>query len=300
MTYDYLTSQKPAEGIRAGHLLHCHRRQPRPGRRLGGQQARAEGCGPYAARAAPKPASTTSPREGAQVTIEEVNYDDCVRMAAAEAAADPARRRRAGHRVGGLRGDSGLDHAGLRHDGHRRRPSSSARRASTVRPTSSSRPASVRWRARVQGYFANLFPENPPDNRWSWRRRPLTACIRARSRRTASRASWAAIYRRSWRGSPAASRTPSPGRSCATTSGFFVSCPDWVARQGHADARRTLQGRSAGHLRRERARSAWGWLAALMEDNTYRELREAHRSSGRTRKVLMFSTEGDTDPRSAA
>ena len=38
-------------------------------------------------------------REGAQVTIEEVNYDDCVRMAAAEGRRDGPRRGDSGHRL---------------------------------------------------------------------------------------------------------------------------------------------------------------------------------------------------------
>ena len=36
------------QGVRPGHLLHRHRRQPRPRRGVGGQQAGAEGCGTYA------------------------------------------------------------------------------------------------------------------------------------------------------------------------------------------------------------------------------------------------------------
>lgn len=41
-------------------------------------------------------------KEGAKVTIEEVNYDDCVRMAAAEAAETKHGRGGAGHRLGRL------------------------------------------------------------------------------------------------------------------------------------------------------------------------------------------------------
>ncbi len=41
-------------------------------------------------------------KEGAKVTIEEVNYDDCVRMAAAEAEATPHGVVRSGYRMGRL------------------------------------------------------------------------------------------------------------------------------------------------------------------------------------------------------
>lgn len=64
--------------------------------------------------------------------------------------------------------------------------------------------------------------------------------------------------------------------------------------QGDADARRTLQGRPAV-VSGESGAVGMGLAAALMEDNTYRELREAI-GLGKDSKVLIFSTEGDTDP----
>lgn len=72
------------------------------------------------------PKGSTKPRfdniaaEGATVTIEEVNYDECVRMAAAEAdAASAASSFRTP--PGGLREDPVLDHGGLRHQASERR-----------------------------------------------------------------------------------------------------------------------------------------------------------------------------------
>ena len=38
-----------------------------------------------------------------------------------------------------------------------------------------------------------------------------------------------------------------------------------------------------------------GLISAIMEDDTYRDLRE-HLELDRFSQVLMFSTEGDTDP----
>ena len=70
------------------------------------------------------PKGSTKPRfdniaaEGATVTIEEVNYDECVH-GRRRGRRLRARRHRSGHRLGGLREDSVLDHGGLRHHGLR-------------------------------------------------------------------------------------------------------------------------------------------------------------------------------------
>ncbi len=55
-------------------------------------------------------------KEGAKVTIEEVNYDECVRRANA-LPTDGTRRYRSGYRLGGHEKIPSLDHGGLRHHG---------------------------------------------------------------------------------------------------------------------------------------------------------------------------------------
>ena len=115
MTYDYLTSEAFRQEF--GHATFFTATDGNHGR---GVAWAAHKLGQKAVVHMPKGSSQARyeniAKEGAQVTIEEVNYDDCVRMAAAEAA---ARRGGAGHRLGGVRGDPRLDYAGLRHHGQR-------------------------------------------------------------------------------------------------------------------------------------------------------------------------------------
>ena len=138
-------------------------------------------------------------KEGAEVTIEEVNYDDCVRMAAAEAAQT----------------EHGVVVQDTAWDGYEEIPSwimqgygtMAAEAAEQLRAVEVNRPTHVFVQAGVGslasamvGYFA--LP---------------TASTRAPLRRTATRASWAATSRPSWPALRAASPTPSAGTSCATT-----------------------------------------------------------------------------------
>ena len=55
---------------------------------------------------------------GADVDILELNYDDCVRQAAKEAAETPHGVNGSGYSLGRLRRNPFVDHAGLRHDGY--------------------------------------------------------------------------------------------------------------------------------------------------------------------------------------
>ena len=118
MTYDYLTSEAFRQEF--GHATFFTATDGNHGR---GVAWAANKLGQKAVVHMPKGSSQARyeniAKEGAQVTIEEVNYDDCVRMAAAEAAETK-------HGVvvqdtawEGLRGDPRLDHAGLRHHGQR-------------------------------------------------------------------------------------------------------------------------------------------------------------------------------------
>lgn len=60
-------------------------------------------------------------KENATATIEEMNYDDCVRLAAEHAATTPRGVVVPGYSVGWLRGNTILDHAGLWNHGIRSR-----------------------------------------------------------------------------------------------------------------------------------------------------------------------------------
>ena len=77
-------------------------------------------------------------------------------------------------------------------------------------------------------------------------------------------------------------------------SSFFVSCPDWVAAKGMRMLGAPLKG-DPQVVSGESGAVGMGLIATLMTDPDLRELKEAI-GLDRGSKVLMFSTEGDTDP----
>ncbi|MEG2860495.1 MAG: diaminopropionate ammonia-lyase, partial [Clostridia bacterium] len=100
-------------------------------------------------------------KEGATVTIEEVNYDECVRMAAAEAAATPH-----GVMVQDTAWEGYEEIPAWIMQGYGTMASESSqqlRECGVNRPTHVFVQAGVGSLAgAVVGYYANLFPENPP------------------------------------------------------------------------------------------------------------------------------------------
>ena len=193
--------------------------------------------------------------EGAEVTIEDVNYDECVRMAAAEAEAC----------------ENGVIVQDTAWDGYEEIPSwimegygtMASEAAEQLRAAGVERPTHVFVQAGVGslaggvvGYFTNLFPENPPT--FVVMEADTAACL--------------------YKGALAGDGEPRivdgdmptimAGLACGepNTLGWdilrnhvsvFVSCPNWVqlgGRQGHARARRPQEGRPARHLRRVRRR----------------------------------------------
>ena len=77
-------------------------------------------------------------------------------------------------------------------------------------------------------------------------------------------------------------------------SSFFVSCPDWVAAKGMRMLAAPCRG-DRQVVSGESGAVGMGLVATLMENDDYRELREAI-GLDKNSRVLMFSTEGDTDP----
>ena len=145
----------------------------------------------------------------------------------------------------------------------------------------------------MQGYFANLFPGNCPT----------TVIMEAQAADCLYKGAIAAD------GSPRVVdgdlQTIMAGLACGEPntiswdilknhSSFFVSCPDWVAAKGMRMLGAPCKG-DPQVISGESGAVGMGLLATLMEDPNYRELREALKL-GADSKVLMFSTEGDTDP----
>ena len=290
-TFDYLTSDQLAEDF--GQATFFTATDGNHGR---GVAWAANKLGQKAVVHMPK--GSTKPRfdniaaEGATVTIEEVNYDECVRMAAAEA--DACER--------------GVIVQDTAWEGYEKIPSwimegygtMASEAAEQLREMAINRPTHVFVQAgvgslagAVVGYFTNLYPDNPPTF-------VVAECAPA-----------ACLYK----GAAAGDGEPRivdgdmpsimAGLCCGEPNilGWdilrnhvtaFVSCPDWVTARGM----RTLGAPEKGDPRvisGESGAVTTGLVETLMMDPEYAELKEAI-GLDKTSSVLCFSTEGDTDP----
>lgn len=230
--------------------------------------------------------------ENAAATIEEVNYDECVRMAAAEAAKvkngvvvqDTAWKGyeeipswiMQGYGSMAMEADEQLHQLGI------------------DRPTHVFVQAGVGSLAGgVQGFFANRYPECPP----------IVCVVEADTA--------ACLYKGAAAGDGAEYNvegdmpTIMAGLACGepnTTSwdilknhvSVFAAAPDWVA----AKAMRMLAAPIKGDPQVTSGESGavtFGVLCEIMTNPDYIGLKEALELDGDSR-VLLFSTEGDTDP----
>ncbi len=231
-------------------------------------------------------------REGAKVTIENVNYDECVRIAAREAAETP----------------NGVVVQDTAWDGYEEIPShimqgygTMAREAADQfvsavgdAPTHIFIQAGVGSLAgAVQGYFQNRFPENAP----------VVTVVEA--------AAADCLYRGAVAGDgrPRAVEGDMPtmmaGLACGEPnilawdilrnhSAFFASCPDWVSARGMRMLGAPVKG-DPQVISGESGAVGMGLADALMLDPAYAAFREQLGLNAQSR-VLLFSTEGDTDP----
>ena len=287
MTYDYLTS----EAFRAefGQTVFFTATDGNHGR---GVAWAARQLGQKAVVRMPKGSSQRRfdhiAREGAQVTIEQVNYDDCVRLAAAEAAQTP-------------RGVVIQDTAW---EGYEEIPAWIMQGYGTMAAEAAEqlgrRPTHVLVQAgvgslagAVVGYFSNLYPENPP--------RFIVVEARAAD----------CLYRGAAAGDGAPRtvggdlRTIMAGLACGepnpvswdllrSRAAAFLSCPDWVSVRGMRMLAAPVKGDPAV-TSGESGAVGMGALSVLLEDPAYAPLRRALELD-RDSQVLLFSTEGDTDP----
>ena len=291
MSYDYLTSQTFRDEF--GQATFFTATDGNHGR---GVAWAANKLGQKAVVHMPKGSTRTRfdniAKEGAQVTSEEVNYDDCVRMAAAEAAAPP----------------HGVVVQDTAWDGYEKIPSlimqgygsMACEAAQQLRQMSVNRPTHIFVQAGVGslasamvGYFTNLFPNDPP--RFIIMEAAAADCL--------------------YQGAVANDGAPRivggdlqtimAGLACGepNTIGWdilrnhataFLSCPDWVSAKGMRMLGAPVQG-DPRVISGESGAVGMGVISTIMEDDAYRELREALELD-RNSQVLMFSTEGDTDP----
>ena len=231
-------------------------------------------------------------KEGAKVTIEEVNYDDCVRMAAAEAEQT----------------EHGVIVQDTAWDGYEEIPSwimqgygtMANEAAEQLRQCGVNRPTHVFVQAgvgslagAVVGYFTNLFPNDPPK----------FVVMEARAADCLYQGALAGD------GSPRIVtgdlQTIMAGLACGEPNTIswdilrnhvsaFISCPDWVSAKGMRMLGVPVKG-DPTVISGESGAVGMGCLDAIMCDDTYKELRDALELN-RFSQVLMFSTEGNTDP----
>lgn len=231
-------------------------------------------------------------KENATATIEEVNYDECVRMAADAAARTP----------------NGVVVQDTAWDGYEEIPAWIMQGYGTMafeageqlanygceRPTHIFVQAGVGSLAgAVQGYFANLYPENPP--KVIVVEADVAACL--------------------YKGAKAGDgsicfvdgdmQTIMAGLACGEPntiswdilknhSDTFISAPDWMAAKGMRMLAAPIKG-DPQVTSGESGAAPFGVLACIMQMDEYRKLRE-HLELNRDSKILLFSTEGDTDP----
>ena len=157
-----------------------------------------------------------------------------------------------------------------------------------------SRPAWAALAGAVVGYFTNLFPNDPP--KFVVVEAGAADCLY----RGAMAGDGTAPHRR-----PATLQTIMAGLACGEPNIIswdilrnhataFVSCPDWVSARGMRMLGVPVKG-DPTVISGESGAVAMGLIAALMETDEYKDLRD-YLGLDRFSQVLLFSTEGNTDP----
>ena len=230
--------------------------------------------------------------EGAQATIEEYNYDECVRMANAMAE----------------KTEHGVMVQDTAWDGYEEIPSWIMQGYGTMAmeadeqlhdygcgcPTHIFIQAGVGSVAgAVQGYFANRYPQNPPK----------VVVVEADAA--------ACLYKGACAGDgnirivDGDMVTIMAGLACGEPNTIswdilknhvdtFIATTDWAAAKGMRMLAAPIKG-DQPVTSGESGAAGFGTLAAIMTMDEYQPLRE-HRGLDENSKVLLFSTEGDTDP----
>ena len=239
-----------------------------------------------------KPRYDNIAKEGAAVTIEEVNYDDCVRMAAAEAAQT----------------EHGVIVQDTAWEGYEEIPSwimqgygtMASEAAEQLRQLGVNRPSHVFVQAgvgslagAVVGYFTNLFPNDPP--KFIIMEAQAADCL--------------------YRGALAGDGSPRivdgdlqtimAGLACGEPNTIswdilknhvttFVAADDPITVRGMRMLAAPLKG-DAPIVSGESGAVPFGTLATIMLSDECKDIRAELGLDDRS-QVLVFSTEGDTDP----
>ncbi|NLI22396.1 MAG: diaminopropionate ammonia-lyase [Clostridiales bacterium] len=231
-------------------------------------------------------------REGAQVTIEEENYDECVRIAAREAAETPR-----GVIVQDTAWEGYEDIPGYIMQGYgtmAREAADQFLSAAGAPPTHVFVQAGVGSLAgAVQGYLQNRFADQPP----------VVAVVEASAADCLYRGALAGDGRpRIVQGDL---ETIMAGLACGEPNTLswdilrnhtaaFLSCPDWVSARGMRMLGAPVKG-DPQVVSGESGAVGMGVVSTVMTDPAYAPLKAALGLDEKSR-VLLFSTEGDTDP----
>ena len=231
-------------------------------------------------------------KENATATIEEVNYDECVRMAA-----DAASKVKNGVVVQDTAWDGYEEIPAWIMEGYGTMALEADKQLHDYgceRPTHVFVQAGVGSLAgAVQGYFANRYPENPPK----------VVVVEADTA--------ACLYKGAVAGDgklrivDGDMPTIMAGLACGEPNTIswdilknhvdtFAAAPDWVAAKGMRMLSAPLKG-DPQVVSGESGAAPFGVLACIMTLPEYKELKE-HLGLDENSKVLLFSTEGDTDP----
>lgn len=231
-------------------------------------------------------------KEGAMVTIEDMNYDDCVRLAAKEASETPGSVLMQDTAWPGYEEIPGWIMQGYGTMAQEAVQQMAA--DGTAQPTHVFVQAGVGSLAgAIAGYFASRYPENPPmvvvveaaaaDCHYR------SACAR-NGKITKVEGDLATMMAGLACGEP----NPVSWSILRNHAAAFVSCPDWVSALGMRMLAAPCKGDTAV-VSGESGAVGMGLTAAVMADEQYRELRDALQLDENSH-VLLFSTEGDTDP----
>ena len=226
-------------------------------------------------------------REGATVTIEEMNYDDCVRLAAREAAQHPGSVLMQDTAWPGYE-----EIPGWIMQGYGTMAAEAVEQLDGMAPTHVFVQAGVGSLAgAMAGYFANRFPEQPPK----------VVVVEAMAADCHYRSAVAGEMRTvdgdlatMMAGLACGEPNPVSWSILRNHAAAFVSCPDWVSALGMRMLAAPCKGDTA-ITSGESGAVGMGLVAAIMKSDRYQELRHALQLNQNSR-VLLFSTEGDTDP----
>ena len=291
MTYDYLTSEDLKKDF--GQATFFTATDGNHGR---GVAWAANKLGQKAVVHMPKGSSKTRfdniAKENAQVTIEEVNYDECVRIAAAEANTT----------------EHGVIVQDTAWEGYTEIPSWIMQGYGTMgsealeqlegygveRPDVVILQAGVGCMAgAICAYIVNKYKENPPK------------IVIAEAAIADCLYQGAVANDGKYRIVDGDLQTIMAGLACGEPNivcweilrnnvTAFCSCPDWVAAKGMRMLAAPIKG-DAPVCSGESGAVGMGLIAAIMTDPDYAGLKAALELN-ETSKVLLFSTEGDTDP----